>query len=303
MNLAAAAGGFLSDPQRLGEARLRQGAAGLLTDMLQSLDGDELAGMIKSAARQQLERIDIATLMGQLLSATIADKRHLPLIEGALRWTGFTLAENEELLRAMIHDQAGTVLRWTGLDDRLANSLLDGAYRLIAECLVNPEHPLRLKMEARLAALAHDLIHDPALRAKVAGMRADLLANPAMAAWLDGLWHRARAALLRAARDPEHALSGPFGAGLAAFGRSLQQDLALQRLVNRFARRTLVGIAARHGGAIVTLVSDTVKRWDARTVTDRIEGAVGRDLQFIRLNGTLVGGTVGVVLYTIDRLI
>jgi len=130
-----------------------------------------------------------------------------------------------------------------------------------------------------------------------------LLANPAMAAWLDGLWQRARAALLRAARNPAPALSGQFGAGLASFGHSLQRDASLQRLVNRFARRTLVGIAARHGGAIVTLVSDTVKRWDARTVTDRIEGAVGRDLQFIRLNGTLVGGTVGLILYAIDRLL
>lgn len=303
MNLAAAIGAFLSDPQRMGEVRLRQGAASLLNDMLQSLDGDELGNMLKSAARHQIERIDIASLAGQLLTTAIADKRHLPLIESALRWTGFTLAENEDLLRAMIHQQAGSVLRWTGLDERLASAVLDGAYRLLAECLVNPEHPLRLKMETRLAALAHDLIHDAALRAKVSGMRTELLANPAMAAWLDGLWHRTRAALLHAARDPGQALSGQFGAGLAAFGRSLQQDVGLQRLINRFARRTLVGIAARHGQAIVTLVSETVKRWDARTVTDRIESAVGRDLQFIRLNGTLVGGTVGLVLYAVDRLI
>ncbi len=303
MNLAAAIGAFLGDPRRMGEARLRQGAAGLLSDILESLDSDELGGMVKSAARQQLERIDIATLLGQLLGATIADKRHLLLIEGALRWAGFTIAENEDLLRGMIHEQAGSVLRWTGLDERLANALLDGAYRLIAECLVDPDHPLRRKMEVRLGTLAHDLIRDAALRAKLGGMRTELLANPAMAAWLDGLWRRTRAALLRNARDPGRALSGQLGTGLAGFGRSLQQDAALQQLVNRFARRTLVGIAARHGGTIVTLVSETVKRWDARTVTDRIESAVGRDLQFIRLNGTVVGGTVGVVLYAIDRLI
>ena len=303
MNLAAAVGGFLSDPRRMGETRLRQGAAGLLSDMLHSLDGEQLGTMIRTAARQQLERVDIATLLGQLLATSIAEARHQPLIESALRWAGNALEDNEDMLRAMIHNQAGSVLRWTGLDERLANALLDGAYRLIAESLVNRDHPLRAKLELRLAALAQDLIHDPALRAKVSNMRAELLANPAIAAWLDGLWHRARAALLRAARDPAQALSGQFGVGLAAFGRSLQQDLALQRLVNRFARRTLVGITARHGDAIVTLVSETVKRWDARTVTDRIEGAVGRDLQFIRLNGTLVGGTVGLVLYALDRLI
>ena len=70
-------------------------------------------------------------------------------------------------------------------------------------------------------------------------------------------------------------------------------------LVNRFARRTTVGVATRYGDEIVRLVSETVRRWDGRTVTDRIEAAVGRDLQFIRINGTLVGGTVGVVLHAV----
>ena len=74
-------------------------------------------------------------------------------------------------------------------------------------------------------------------------------------------------------------------------------------LVNRFARRTMVGVATRYGDGIVKLVSETVERWDARTVTDRIEGAVGRDLQFIRLNGTLVGGLFGLVIHAFDSLL
>jgi uncharacterized membrane-anchored protein YjiN (DUF445 family) len=308
MNLAAVVGAFLCDPRRGdggrgGGPRLQQGVAGLLGDMLQSLDAEQLGSMVKSAARGQLEKLDIATLLGQLLTAAIADRRHLPLIESILRWAGLTLEENEDLLRQMIHERAGGLMRWTGLDERLAGAILDGLYRLLAECLVNPQHPLRVKLEARLEALAHDLLQDPALRAKVSQARSELLANPAMAAWLDGLGQRARAALLRAARDPDHALTGPFGIGLASFGRTLQNDPGLQRLVNRFARRTLAGIAGRHGSAIVTLVSDTVKRWDVHTVTDRIESAVGRDLQFIRLNGTLVGGVVGLALHAIDVLV
>ena len=89
-------------------------------------------------------------------------------------------------------------------------------------------------------------------------------------------------------------------ASLAELGRALQHDARLQMLVNRFSRRTLVGIVTRYGGEIVRLVSETVRRWDARTVTDRIEGAVGRDLQFIRINGTLVGGLVGVAIHAVD---
>jgi len=96
-------------------------------------------------------------------------------------------------------------------------------------------------------------------------------------------------------------LNGQIGESLAELGRALQQDGRLQVLVNRFSRRTLVGVATRYGENIVRLVSETVRRWDAQTVTDRIEGAVGRDLQFIRINGTLVGGLVGVAIHAIDR--
>ena len=85
-------------------------------------------------------------------------------------------------------------------------------------------------------------------------------------------------------------------------GVALRDDPRLQHQVNRFARRTAVGVASRYGGQIVRLVSETVKRWDATTITDRVESAVGRDLQFIRINGTLVGGLVGVVIHALSGL-
>src|SRR3990167_9521107 len=90
---------------------------------------------------------------------------------------------------------------------------------------------------------------------------------------------------------------------LGELGQALREDQALQHQVNRFARRTAVGVATRYGGQIVQLVSETVRRWDGRTVTDRIESAVSRDLQFIRLNGTLVGGLVGIVIHLVSGLL
>ena len=119
------------------------------------------------------------------------------------------------------------------------------------------------------------------------------LLDPAFGRWLDGMWERLRAALLQAARDPDRAFAGQFGASLSELGGALESDQRLQLLVNRFVRRTVTGTVTRYGDEIVRLVSETVRRWDARTVTERIEAAVGRDLQFIRINGTLVGGLVG----------
>ena len=306
MNLAASAGEFLANP-RGGQSRLREGAAGMLGDVLESLDPDQLGGMVKQGLRGQLEKLDLAPLLGQMFTAAIADKRHLPVLESLIRWAALTLEDNEDLIRRLIHERANTVLRWTGLDERLANGVIDGLYKLLAETIVNPDHPLRRKVEEGMVTLAHDLAHDPAMQAKVAGLKRELLANPAMAAWLDAMWERLRAAALHAVRNPDAALASSLassiGETLADLGTALTTNERLQAHVNRFARRTLVGIASRYGAQIVRLVSETVKRWDASTVTLRIEGAVGRDLQFIRINGTLVGGLVGVAIHAVDVLV
>ena len=302
-NIAASAGAFLADPERGGSLRLRRAAAGVLGDLFEALDADELGVLVKSALRTQLERLELAPLLGQLLHAAMADGRHRKLVEATLHWAGLTLEDNEELLRTMIHERANTLLKWTGLDERLANGILDGLYRLLAECIVDPQHPLRGKIEEGLETLAHRLVEDPEMHESVARLKAEVLANPAMAEWLDGLWRRGRLALLDMARGGDPTLPGKVGGVLARLGTMLQEDARLQFLVNRFARRTLVGVATRYGSGIVTIVSETVRRWDARTITLRIESAVGRDLQFIRINGTVVGGLVGVALHAAEMWI
>ena len=121
--------------------------------------------------------------------------------------------------------------------------------------------------------------------------------------WWLGVWERIRGGLIKTAREPGGGLGESLGETLADLGKALSADPRLQVQINRFARRTAVGVATRYGGNIVRLVSETVRRWDARTVTDRIESAVGRDLQFIRMNGTLVGGLVGVTIHALDGVL
>lgn len=302
MNVALAAGNFLAEPAGGRESRIRAGAAELLAEILESLDPERLGGQVKAGLKAQLGRLDIAPLLGQMLSAAIADRRHLPLIESVLRWAGATLEANEGLVREMIHQRANALLRLTGLDERLANSVLDGLYKLLAECIVDPDHPLRRKVEEGLEDLAHDLAHDAEMRAKVERIKHDLLENPALGDWWQGVWERLRQGLIEMARNPDTALSGQLGGALSELGNALRSDVRLQDQVNRFTRRTAVGMTSRYGSQIVQLISETVRRWDARTVTDRIENAVGRDLQFIRVNGTLVGGLVGVTIHFLDTL-
>ncbi|EIZ79048.1 hypothetical protein WSK_2235 [Novosphingobium sp. Rr 2-17] len=302
-NFAAALGGFLSDPASGAQPRLRAGAANLLADVLESLDPERMGTQVRAGLARQLERVEVSPLAGQMLSAMIVDKRHLPLIDGAIRWAGEALEANEEMVRTMIRERANALLRFTGLDNRIANSVLDGLYKLLAEMIVQPDHPLKVKLESMLEGLAQDLQTDPNLRAKVEKAKRELIANPAVGTWWQSVWERLRRKLIETARNPDAAMGAQLTQMLGELGSALREDPRLQSQINRFARRTLVGIAARYGSEIVRLVSETVKRWDAGTVSARLEGAVGRDLQFIRINGTLVGGLFGVVIHAIDRLL
>lgn len=308
MNIARSLGDFLVEPPPTGangdnRSRITGGAAELLAEVLESLDPDRLGNQVRAGLAAQAAKIDVSPLLGRMLETAMADDRHMPLMDGFIRWAGLTLEDNEATLREIIHARANAVLRWTGLDERISASVMDGLYRLLAEVLVDPDHPLRGKVEEGLSTLAHDLQHDLATREKVEGMKRDLLDNAALAEWWAGVWERIRQSLIRRARDPESALGEEIRKALAEMGRALREDRRLQAQVNRFARRTAVGIATRYGGQIVQLVSETVRRWDAATVTGRIESAVGRDLQFIRINGTLVGGLVGLTLHFIDYTI
>ncbi len=306
MNVARAVGDFLvASPEETGpdaRSRITGGAAELLAEVLESLDPDRLGNQVRSGLGSQLGKIDVSPLVGRMLESAMADRRHLPLIDGLVRWAGLTLEDNEDTIRVIIHERVNGVLRWAGLDKTISGNVLDGLYKLLAEVLVDPEHPLRSKVEEGLQKLAHDLQHDPETRERVEDMKRDLIENPAVAEWWMGVWERIRQSLIRRARDADTGLGNEMRKGLADLGGALKQDERLQLQINRFARRTLVGIATRYGGEIVTLVSETVKRWDATTITGRIENAVGRDLQFIRINGTIVGGLVGMTLHFITSL-
>lgn len=298
VDLASGIGRFLQSPSG-GEGRLKFGASRLLGDAIASLDKDRLGTMFKGAVKTQVVGLDIATPMGQILGAVMAEDRHGPLIDSTIRWAYRTLDTNELVIRKIVTDRANAVMRWTGLDDRVANEVLDGLYKLLADMAADPHHPVRAKTEESLVQLAAELQQDPDLRKKVNEWKLEMIENPAIASWLDGIWEQGREALLRAARDPDAALAGQFGDALIQLGNSLQQDKQLNRQINRFGRRAVIGVVASYGDNIVKLVSETIRSWDTKTITDRVENAVGRDLQFIRVNGTLVGGLVGLSLHTL----
>lgn len=300
VDVAAAAGRFLADPDHGGAGRLREGASRLLADILDALDDNRLGGMAKSAIANRIRALEVSPLLGQSLEAAMAEGRHIPLLDGIINRASLIVASNEEIIRGMVHERAGRILRWTGLDENVADAMISGLNKLLYDMADYPDHPLRMRVNEMLSDLGHDLQHDAEMQAKVARLKEEIVENPAMQRWIDGLWEQARGALLKAARDPDKAMAGKFGEALRQLGTTLQDDTALRDTINRFTRRATVGATASYGDNIVRLVSDTVRGWDASRVTERVENAVGRDLQYIRINGTLVGGLVGLGLHALD---
>jgi uncharacterized membrane-anchored protein YjiN (DUF445 family) len=301
LDVASAVGRFLQTPAGEG-TRIRAGASRLIADVFESLDDERLGGLVKGAISTRLRKMEVSPLLGHALASAINEDRHVPMLEAAIRWTARALDANEQLIREMVRKKANWALKLAGLDTKLADSIINGLKKLTVEMSTDPAHPVRVKVEEALVQLANDLQTRPETRERVEAIKEQLLDNQSVSLWLDALWQRGREAIIRAARNPDAVMAGKLGEVMKSMGGTLEKDQRIRAAINQFARRAVVGMAASYGGSIVKLVSETIRGWDARTVTNRLEAAVGRDLQYIRINGTLVGGLVGLILHVIDQI-
>ena len=162
VDVAGAVGRFLAQPPA--EGRLRQGASRLLADILESLDEEQLGGMVKAAVARA-DAVDRRRALARP-DARRGDYRGPPCaaLDGIVTWAGRTLDANEDLIRDMVHERAGWILRLAGLDEKLADAIIDGLGKLTIDMAVDPAHPLRAKTEEGLARLAANLQNDPETR-------------------------------------------------------------------------------------------------------------------------------------------
>jgi uncharacterized membrane-anchored protein YjiN (DUF445 family) len=300
VDMAAAAGRWLAEPSHNG--RMRRSFGRLLTQLIEALDSEAIGGMMRSAAASRLKSMEAAPMLATALEGAIANDRHEPLIDAAIQWANRALEANEYMIREAVRDRTAWLLRVASLDETIADRIIDAIRGVLSEVAVDPGHPMRRRITQGLVDFAFDMRHLPETRARVEAIKNELIENPELARYLDGLWTSVRDWLLRAAADPEAALAGKLGSAARQLGETLLADPRLRASVNLQARRALVGLVAEYGDEIVRLVSDTIRSWDARTVTDRIETAVGRDLQYIRVNGTLIGGLIGLLIHTVSEL-
>jgi uncharacterized membrane-anchored protein YjiN (DUF445 family) len=281
--------------------RPRRGFGPLLARLIEALDTPAMAALVRDTATEKLQTVPLSPILADAIDTTLARGRHEPLVDAALDWALRTLDSQEPLIRAMVSDRTTWVLRLVSVDDRVADQLIEGIGRLLREMRHETDHPMRRRIAESLATYAFDLRNFPENQAQVEAWKADLIANPALGVWLDGLWSEARAGLARALASSSG--DSRFAAVLRALGERLAADEVLRAAINLHLRRAAVGLVHDYGDEIVSLVSGTIRGWSAATVTDRLESAVGRDLQFIRINGTLIGGLIGLGIHAVRLLV
>jgi uncharacterized membrane-anchored protein YjiN (DUF445 family) len=259
---------------------------------------EDVHAAIDGVVRTRVEETPLAPLAGRALRFATEDGRHDEVVDAALRGLDKYLDDHRDDFRARLADQAPWWLPGA-VEDRIFDRLLEGARSLIDAMANDRNHQLRLQLDERLAQFATELETSPELRARGEQIKHDLLAQPELRAWTSSLWNDVKSALRAQAADPESELRRRLADAFRGAGARLQDDPVLEVKVQE-GLETAAGYVVEHfNGEIATLVSGTIERWDAEETSRRLELLLGSDLQYIRINGTVVGGLAGLALYTI----
>jgi uncharacterized membrane-anchored protein YjiN (DUF445 family) len=251
---------------------------------------------------RKLQATPAAPVLARVLELVVEGDRHQEVLSAGLRGLARFLEENRVVFRAQLGDASPAwVPDW--VDDRVFDRVFAALQGFLEEVGEDPRHELRRSYDARLRAYIHALRTDPSTAARVEELKKDLLEHPAVRHWSASLWTSAKNSVLAAAADPGSELRARVTGLIGDGARLLQTDDTVRELVQRHTHTAVGYLVERFSGDLAELVSGTVARWDTEETSRRIELQVGRDLQWIRVNGTVVGGLAGLVIYTIGQLL
>jgi uncharacterized membrane-anchored protein YjiN (DUF445 family) len=300
VGVAQRLGAWLGQPEHA--HRLSSNAGALVRGLTEVMGDEDIQRTLETGILQRVREVPAAPLMARVVEAAMSGRHHQALLDTTLNGLSGLLEENRWLLRQKLAEQSPWWLP-EPIDDRLFKKFFAGVQGFLAQVAGDPDHELRHQLDIRVAELAVRLRTDPALIARGEQLKAELLEHPEVRAWLDSLWRNTKASILAVADDPDSDLRRRLDAALERAGRSLQEDPVLQAKVNGWIEKVISYLAEEYGHEIADLIATTVARWDGSEASRRIELQVGRDLQFIRINGTVVGGLAGLAIYSIGQLL
>ncbi len=271
-----------------------------------ALNDERVRLFVADLARRGLQQVDITRLTGQVLEAMTHEGRHQELLDGVLVQLAKLLGEDvvqDTIAEAIAREVKA--LKYVGLDQVAARLATRKVVVIIAKTIIDmaedPQHDLRLRFDEVVTQFVGRLKTDDALRARVEKAKADMLANPALGDYVNQLWSELLSWLQDDMARSDSTLRRSIAQAARTLGERLAHDEEVRAWINGELQAAAPRLIERYREDIRGYIVARVQAWDAREMTDELERHIGRDLQFIRINGTLVGGLVGLVIHTVTQ--
>ena len=293
-------GGWLAD--RAHAEVVAGHAADVAVELADTLRDEDVQDALHDQVRRSLENVPLAPLVGKALLAATEGGRHQELLDAGLREAGRFLVENREALRARFEAETPWWVP-SAIDQRVFERLLEGVSDFFERINTDPDHDVRRRFDAWMTEVAERLEHSPEYRARGEQLKHELLDHPELRRWLGSLWCDAKAALRSQAADADSELRARLTDAIVAIGRRLDGDPVLAGKVDDLVEWGIRYVGEHFHAEIAGLVSGTLARWDAEETSRKLELLLGPDLQFIRINGTVVGGLVGLAIHFAGNVI
>jgi uncharacterized membrane-anchored protein YjiN (DUF445 family) len=298
--LSSRVGAWLGDERNA--RRVCDEAAALLQLGLARIRDEDMSAIVSEALLPRLLEEPVSPVAGSLLEEVVRDGAHHGLVDLTLDEAHRWLSENEQTFTEVVAERAPW---WAppALNDRVTRRIHVEVLAWIDDIRRDPFHHARTALDSALAKLAEDLQHDPETQERMERLKNRVLSHPQLLVTATSLWNAFRRALLASLDDPEGPVRRRALDEVTRFAERLQRDEQLQRRLDGYVADFVVFLVSRYGDELTSVITQTVNRWDGREAARRIELHVGRDLQFIRINGTIVGGLVGVVIHAASVLL
>lgn len=274
----------------------------VITSALEVLNDEELQTTIETQLQKRIAKIDAGPLAANALELAIEGGHHHSVFDAGLVSIQQAIAENRPLLRSRMATESPW---WVPeqIDDRIFEKIYGAINTFIDEVTADPNHEIRATMDNKIEEYVQRLRDPEDLGVKANMMKQDFVQHAAVRDWTSNLWANLKRSIIKAAENPESELRSKLVDSVAQFALKLEEDKALASKVNSWAVAALTHVAAQSREEVADLISTTVAGWDAQDTSRRIELQVGKDLQFIRINGTVVGGLAGIVIHAIAQVI
>ncbi|MEV0549775.1 DUF445 domain-containing protein [Nocardia salmonicida] len=293
-------GRWMADPAHA--VRVAKESATILTAVVNTLRDEDVEQIIDNTIVKRIAEPLWGPPLGRVLSEMIADNRQRPLIdllaERAHQWA---LGSQDTIDRIVVRDAPQWAPKFvnTLLSERIYRELVEFTWKVRSD----PDHELRKAADRFLQDFADDLQHDDAMIAKAEKVKAEIMGREQITGMAEATWRAAKRLILESAEDPDSTLRRKVAENVQQLGERLRDDPEMRGKVDGWIDRGARYLVGNYSAEITTLVTDTVARWDADEASRKIELQVGRDLQFIRINGTVVGSLAGLAIYTVSQLL